>query len=523
MFNIIAACDDSNGIGATSIDTNGIQKYHIPWSNTSGGRDDLKYFRQKTTGGVVIMGRKTFESIGSKPLKNRKNIVITRGVESVRSFPSEKTESVQQNFPRDNVPTENSKDLHFVSNFDEALAIAEEKREGFRTIWVIGGAEIYTIALTHPRLHQVIITRVAGDHNCTIKMPKIEIPRIGWLQNGMISVEAYGNADEDKYTDLLKKLLTAPLRPNRTGVATHGLFAEKLEFSLTRGDSPIVPLLTTKKVPARLVAAELLWFLSGNCTDTVKLHEENCHIWDGNTTREFLDSRGLKYYKAGECGPIYGYQWRNWNRDYVHPDYIRNMPVEEQYYLYRAIKPGVDQLVNVIKTLRSDPFDRRMIVSAWNPEQIDQMVLPPCHWSFQFHCELNTESKESKESTESTDSGNKNIPKFTLNCLLNMRSADMALGVPFNIASYAMLTHMIAYCVGMRPGRLVIVMADCHLYTNHIEGVREQISRDSGQFPTIRFREDIIAGGDIDQFTTPDQIIIEGYSPQRAIKYPMAV
>jgi thymidylate synthase/dihydrofolate reductase len=546
MFNIFAACDDRNGIGKDGM---------IPWSSSKVGREDLAEFRRQTLNGVVIMGRKTYESIG-RPLCERTNIVVSRNREYLDSLKDGYTV------------------IYTASSFEEALAIARERIEenakmmgdNYKLngkISVIGGAELYAEALRHPRLGRLYISRIPGDFECDVFMPRFEVPQIGGYSFGSddIDVEIYGSYDEDKYLHLLNRLLTAPLRPNRTGVPTRGLFAEKLEFSLMRGSECIIPLLTTKRVPARLVIAELLWFLSGDCTDTSFLQEHNCHIWDDNTTREFLDSRGLTNYAPGECGPIYGYQWRHWGRPYVpiaernrrkssieiaasHGTVSELKTAEKEYKIldYSIVKEsktnnGIDQLAAVIKTLRTDPFDRRMIVSAWNPEQLSAMALPPCHWSFQFHCETvrpalrckretpdcKRETPDCKQGTPDCKQNDAPQPKYILNCLLNMRSADVALGVPFNIASYALLTHMVAKCVNMLPGRLVIMMADCHIYTNHIDGANEQIGRTPGQFPTLSFREDIIAGGDIDQFTSVDQIIVGNYQPHPTIKYPMAL
>lgn len=509
MFNIIAACDDKWGIGKDG---------GIPWTDTDIGREDMSEFRRQTIGGVVIMGRKTFESIGA-PLRERWNIVVSRdeGYRAKLLTGSAITGS-----------------LLTAASLDDALVLAvscmsnpiQVKSPYDAKIWVIGGADLYTEALKHPRLHRAYISRIPDDFECNVFMPSIGIPQVGGYSFGFdncVDVEIYGNGDEDHYLTLMKRLMTAPLRPNRTGIPTRGLFAEKLEFSLTRGADRILPLLTTKKVPARMVIAELLWFMSGKCTDVHQLRANKCYIWDDNTTREFLDSRGLTNYTEGECGPIYGYQWRSWNRPYTpmkdtrqRKSSIEASDVNDNIYTVinysvAAVQPekyGIDQLARVIKTLRTDPFDRRMIVSAWNPEQLDQMALPPCHWSFQFHCEMNEDKHHPQ--------------KYTLNCLLNMRSADFALGVPFNIASYALLTHMVALCVDMKPGRLVIVMADCHLYTNHLQGAGEQASREPGQFPTVRFNG-AVAGGSIDQFTSIDQVVIEGYQSHGPIKYPMAV
>lgn len=512
MFNIIAACDDNNGIGLDGV---------IPWAQDVIGREDMREFRIQTTYGVVIMGRKTYQSIGG-PLSSRCNIVVSRNQEYRESL--------------------SNTGVYAADSLENALTLAQERiKESIKTtffdklngkIWVIGGSELYDEALQHPKLHRAYISRIRGDFKCDVFMPKIDVPQVGGYSFGFdncIDVEIYGNDDEDKYLNLLKRLMTAPIRPNRTGIRTRGLFAEKLEFSLTRGNQCILPLLTTKRVPVRLIISELLWFLGGKCTDTRQLLENNCHIWDGNTTREFLDSRGLSEYSEGECGPIYGYQWRSWNRPYtpmvaktarrasIDVAKIADTTIQSDKYTVAAysVAPkteeapvGIDQLARVISVLRTDPYDRRMIVSAWNPEQLPLMALPPCHWSFQFHCEANQDPASNQ--------------KYTLNCLLNMRSADVALGVPFNIASYALLTHMVAKCVNMRPGRLVIIMADCHLYENHISGAQEQIGREPGQFPTIQF-EGITEGGEIDQFTRTDQIIIGAYQPHGVIKYPMAV
>lgn len=532
MFNIIAACDDAWGIGKNG---------DIPWKDTRVGKSDMWNFRKLTQYGVVIMGRRTYESIGS-PLVDRCNIVVSRNQKYLDSF-------------KDGYTT-----VYCANSLESAMKVAREQIERNTEvatyklngkIWVIGGAELYTEALAHPKLHLAYITHIPGDYDCDVKIPKICLGICDTLRSEIegkeVLTHVYGNADEAKYIDLLSRLLTAPLRPNRTGIPTRGFFAENLVFSLNRNGVPILPVITTKRVPIRIVITELLWFLSGKCTDTVQLNANGCHIWDGNTTREFLDSRGLTNYAIGECGPIYGYQWRSWNHPYtpMGEKSRRKNSIEKadnvSAKIYSVLNYSVaqvdeeprviDQIANVIRTLRTDPFDRRMIVSAWNPEQLDKMALPPCHWSFQFHCDPcedvgmeggnNSNNINNDNNTVSDNTASK--PKYSLNCLMNMRSADVALGVPFNITSYALLTHMIAKCVGMRPGKLVIVMADCHLYENHIEGAREQVKRGPGQFPTITFRDDIRTGGNIGQFTMHDQFIIDGYSPHGRIEYPMAI
>jgi thymidylate synthase len=300
--------------------------------------------------------------------------------------------------------------------------------------------------------------------------------------------------DEQKYIDLLTELMGASIRQSRTGVPVRSVFVRSLRFSLTRGEQLIMPLLTTKKVPFDAVATELLWFLRGETT-TDYLVKHGVKIWDGNTTRKFLDSRGLTQYRPGECGPIYGAQWRGWNQTYV-PEELRTPANGQLSTGYRA---GIDQIAGVIKTLRTNPFDRRMVVSAWNPEQNAAMALPPCHYTFQFLVD------------------NDQYAKLRLSCSVIMRSADVALGVPFNIVSYALLTHMIANIVGMIPGEVIITMNDCHIYENHLDGIKEQITRPIYDSPVLTFTREHKTLGDFDQ----SSFKITDYTHGKFIKYPM--
>ena len=310
----------------------------------------------------------------------------------------------------------------------------------------------------------------------------------------LITFKPLYNEEEFKYIDLCKKLLNAPIYSNRTGVSTHGLFVETLKFNLMRDSARVLPLLTTKSVPWKTVTRELYWFLMGNTT-TEYLDKYNVKIWSGNSTREFLDSRGLDY-PIGTLGPIYGFQWRHWGAD------------------WKSENPqGIDQIQNVIHTIKTNPRDRRMIVSAWNVEDISKMALPPCHYTFQFHV---SEIEESP-----------GVVKHRLNCAVTMRSADIALGVPFNIASYAMLTHIISFIVGMDPGILSITMVDCHLYTTHVEGVTQMINRSIKPFPTLSFGITNDSTIDtIDKFITAvsiDSIQVINYNPHPFIRLEMAV
>jgi thymidylate synthase len=230
---------------------------------------------------------------------------------------------------------------------------------------------------------------------------------------------------DTQYEDLLRRVLdTGAPKSDRTGTGTVSLFGERLRYDLSRG----FPLVTTKKVHFRSLAYELLWFLRGD-GNVRWLQERGVTIWDEWAADD------------GSLGPVYGVQWRSWPT----PD-----------------GRSVDQIAAVLDTLRSDPDSRRMIVSAWNVGALPEMALAPCHALFQFH-----------------------VADGRLSCQLYQRSADLFLGVPFNIASYALLTHMVAQQVGLEPGDFIWVGGDCHIYSNHVDQVREQLSREVLPFPRL--------------------------------------
>lgn len=309
--------------------------------------------------------------------------------------------------------------------------------------------------------------------------------------------------DELAFRDLLGELLVAPARPNRTATPTRGLFARQLRFELTDGRGPILPVITLKRTAVQAVFHELLWFLRGS-TDTKYLRDNGVTIWCGNTSRKALDSRELEHYEPGECGPIYGYQWRNWGGIW-RPKCIRDVHGDKFSRTGEPLPVGIDQLTAVIDAIKADPFGRRHIVSAWNVEDLPEMALPPCHYAFQFHVDVATGMTSSHR----------------LNCVVSMRSADVALGVPFNIASYGLLTHMIARLVDMTPGTLVINMADCHIYEDHVAGVTEMLAREPRRPPTLT----IPTASTIDEYTqmSPDQFVLGDYKPHPRIALKMAV
>ena len=250
------------------------------------------------------------------------------------------------------------------------------------------------------------------------------------------------------YLNIVKKIIdTGKLEETRTGIKARTIAGAIFEHNMSEG----FPLLTTKKVPLRLIATELQFFING-ITDKKWLQERNNHIWDewANPKKAPYghdEESKKKMLEERDLGPIYGFQWRHFNAPYKNYD--------SDY-----TGQGIDQLKNVIETLKTNPRDRRMIVSAWNPLQFNEMALPPCHYAFQI-----------------TVIGNK------LNLLWNQRSVDTMLGLPFNIASYALLLHLLAKESGLKEGKLVGFLADVHIYENHMEGAKEQLSRDPEKYP----------------------------------------
>lgn len=287
---------------------------------------------------------------------------------------------------------------------------------------------------------------------------------------------------DEQYANLVRDILRhGEVRDDRTGTGTRSVFGRHLRFDLRQS----FPLITTKRVYWKGVVEELLFFLRGE-TDTKHLEQKNVNIWKGNTSRDFLEENDLGEYPEGIAGPIYGYQWRAFNAPYS-----PGMSGVDA-------TGGVDQLRVLMEHLRHDPMSRRHIVSSWNPCQIHEMCLPPCHVMFQMY--VSTKEK-------------------TLSCQMYQRSADVGLGLPFNIASYALLTHIVATSLGYTPGDLCICIGDAHIYEDHIPMVRDQIERVPRDPPTVRVKASYSS---IDTYTM-DDIELSGYDPHPAVPMKMAV
>jgi thymidylate synthase len=301
--------------------------------------------------------------------------------------------------------------------------------------------------------------------------------------------EVIMNVEEQQYLNLLKNILeNGSNKEDRTGIGTKSIFGSTLRFNLLDNT---LPALTTKKVFIRGAIEELLFFIRGD-TDTKKLEAKGINIWKGNTSREFLDKKGLKYLPEGSLGKGYGFQWRKFGE-------VKSDPAKvPMRWTFNDVE-GVDQLSNVIDQIKKDPNSRRHIVSAWNPQQLKQMSLEPCHMMYQFY----------------VDNG-------TLSCQWYQRSVDSFLGLPFNIISYSVLTHLIAKIAGLTAKEVIFVGGDTHIYNNHIEQVKEQLTREPYDFPKININKEIKTLEDVENLSF-ENFQIENYKFHPAIKGEMAV
>lgn len=466
LATIFVAYDSARGIA---------QKGRIPWPRLD---KDMEMFAKSTEDHVIIMGRKTWESLPSHPLQKRVNIIITKNqaaYSQIRTF---------QLFGP-GVLTSN--------DLEQAIATSHSMFPDKR-IFVIGGQDIYEEALNKHLVSLVVATEIEAKFSCDRFFPKLgpqfvksnesqqiqqrlvvenesEREKAPIIKYKVVEYKLVQNPFEMNYLQLMNSILMSNIeKDDRTGSGTIMTWGAQLRFPLNER----FPLLTTKKMFLRGVFEELKWFLSGK-TNINALTEAGVHIWDHNSSREYLDSRGLKDYPIGEVGPLYGYQWVHFNKPYAPPassdagktaskeDGAASVTTEGTPTSGDAGNAGdLNQLKNAIEMIKNDPTSRRIVVCAWNPLQIDQMALPPCHMLYQFA-----------------------VIKKKLFCRVDMRSADLFLGVPFNIASYALLTTIVARICNLELGDLVLQMGDVHIYKNHIQACLKQIERTALQFPTL--------------------------------------
>ena len=460
MSYVIAAIDNHSGIGL---------KGHIPWMNTEWGREDLSFFRNMTENNAVLMGWNTYLSIG-RLLPNRFNIIVTGN--HLHEAPASQ-EGICAVF----------------IDPDQAIQYGRkwEVRTGKRC-FIIGGEQIYRYYFSRYNPAQEFITIIPGNYGCDTFYPgpRGRYPRSPAPQ--FLTFEHRSVKDETQYLNLFKYVLThGHAKGDRTGTGTLSLFSPpEMRFSL---EGNTLPVLTTKTVAIKAgVIPELLWFISGS-TDTRVLESKGCNIWKGNTSKEFLEKRGLPYQEK-DMGPGYGFQWRHSGAEYL--------GMEADY-----TGQGVDQLQSIINQLVNTPDSRRMIMCAWTAPYIEQMALPPCHVLYQVYTHIDVNGIR------------------RLSAKMYQRSADSFLGVPFNITSYALLTHLLGEITGYVPYELILTFGDYHIYNNHMEQVKLQITRKPRGFPKILFNRNL-RDVSISDITEQDFQII-GYCPHGHIPAPMAV
>ena len=449
-------------------------------------KNDLKNFSMITKysdsdkPNMVIMGYNTWISIPNRPLKDRVNIVITKN--HISEFND----------------TDNLKSFVTFDNFMEWFNL---NKINYNKCFVIGGASIYNTVFENYSNYIELIYITKFNYSLNFSRKDIDVDSIRYFNhdlskfkliestNEYSNVKLLGsetgmdhnyltyihsdmyNTGEYQYLNLLKDVLNSDKKSTRNG-NVFSKFGVRMEFDLRNG----FPLLTTKQMGWKTVLRELLWFISGS-TDNSVLQSNRVHIWDKNA--EDFEKKGL--YEKNDLGPVYGFQWRHFGGEYINS---KTPPYN-----------GVDQLKYIIDTINNDPSSRRLILSAWNPVDIPNMALPPCHVLVQF-----------------------NIDGQYIDAQLYQRSGDMFLGVPFNITSYSFLLHIIGSITGYKPRKLIHVIGDAHIYEQHIEPVQTQVSRIPYMFPILEMK-DIT---DIDDIKETD-FNVAGYSSHPKITAEMVV
>ncbi len=460
-FNVILATDLKGGFGLNN---------DLPWELPI----DFNFFKSitnthsilpglNTSDNILIMGRKTWESMGCKPLPGRLSWVIT---------------SQYKKLTKSNTDP----NIKFFDNFYSAYIASTFYTNS--DVWVIGGYQIYDEALRHWACGKIYWTQIDGifDSDVSINMSDYSIEWVhkitktdtnkkdGKLYN-LTFFQGFSKPQlEQSYLKTMFDVaITGEERQTRNGI-THSLFNKTISWDLAEG----FPLLTTKKMFWKGIVEELLFFIRGD-TDSSKLSDLGVKIWEPNTTREFLDSMGFSNYKVGEMGPMYGYQWRYFNKPYYHN---KTETTDDQ---------GIDQLKKIIEEIKKDPHSRRILMTDFNPLQAHQGVLYPCHSIIiQFY-----------------------VHEGKLCCSMYQRSADFFLGIPFNIASTSLLVHIISQLTGLKPGKVNLIMGDYHIYQEHLEQVFEQIKRIPKKLPTLQ----------IPQFDTIEQVEKSKFEDYKIINY----
>jgi thymidylate synthase/dihydrofolate reductase len=482
MFKSVVACDRKGGIARNG---------QIPWKH----KTDLQWFKQLTTGHVVIMGRATYQSIG-KALPGRINVVCT-----------------QLTFP----------DCVVFQDMWECvrwcLAIKDKQ------LFVIGGSQCYQWFVDNQLIGEQYITEIDYDYSCDMFYPKThaqdktilstytEISRdFPYEVRCNITHSVIMNTNEQRMLQVMHAAMRTPLRNVRNACATHSVFGEHFEFDLTNNT---FPLMTTRKMFLRGIFEELMLYLRGN-TDSKLLEAKGINVWAANTTREFLDSRGLQDLPVGDMGHSYGHSFRHFGAPYINCNTN-----------YTGV--GYDQLAAVINGIKNDPTSRRLIISLWEPNNMHRAALPPCLYCYQFYVEpAQTDGQPVRADGQPVRADGQPVradgqpvradqKSARLSCAMTQRSSDFAVAGGWNVATGALLTILIAQITGLSPYKLIWNIGDLHIYDNCMVGCIEQIKRTPYVYPKLFLKNSPIR---IEDFQY-ENLILLNYKSQSAISYPM--
>jgi dihydrofolate reductase/thymidylate synthase len=463
-FSIIVSATASGGIGYRGV---------LPCP----AEGHLHLIEELTTvqpGTVIITGSRAYHELAIPPSPNRTHVVLSRRSSSLPD-----------------------------AVVCSSLSLALELFQNASDVFVLGGEWLFREAIHDHRCHQVYLRRVSfpGRHDeddVTIR-GFTAVQMLNKFSAVIRSTEPHCcvlhyrrdcevvNSEENQYIKLVTQVLReGEHRRDRTGTGTLSIFGASLRFSLKSGR---FPLLTTKRVPMKAIFEELLWFIRGE-TDGQVLADRGVGIWKKNGTREALDEIGLPDRPEHDLGPIYGHQWRHFGAAYVdcHADYTGQ---------------GVDQLAELVNNLRTDPNSRRHLLVAFNPAQRREMALPPCHAMCQFYVSGPPDKQE-------------------LSCQMYQRSADIGLGLPFNIASYALLTRLLASVCGMTAKELIVIIGDAHIYVNHVDALRLQVERRPRPFPTLSLVNPPTTLAELEQLEWSN-VQLTDYHPYEKIVMDMSV
>lgn len=521
FLNIIAAIDKNYGLGFEG---------KLSWRVHT----DMAHFKKATQKSVLIMGRKTWESIPIKArnFEGRLGVIIL----SSSSLPSSSSDE-EGNGKGDGRSNKSSDFIQYAKTIKEAIARSWKRAvylEERPSTFICGGREVYkAVFLDYMYLvKEIFITLIPGEYLTDVFFPfpstlvrdfidqffiypEIKTPLllkitddkilardletdglegiVRYLPNDILKFPHLNPSFPDlAYSNLIKRIIDCgEFRDDRTGIGTFSLFDQRIEFDLADG----FPLLNRRPIFWRGIVEETFFFLHGE-TNTKKLEEKKVNIWKGNTSRDFLDGRGLQHLEEGDMGGTYGFLWRHFGAEY------KGMDKD-----YTGM--GFDQIKYVLKELKENPFGRRHIVSAWSPDKMDGYPLPSCHMLFQFYVRKDPFSRTCD-----------NPMGLTLDCRMFQRSSDVMLGLPFNIASYSLITHLFSSLLNYHPGRISFLLGDTHIYKNHIEGANLYLRRISLPFPTLSI--ELEGKEDIDELDS-SCVTLNNYFALTPIHMEMAV